>query len=200
MLTTSHRLCDLTAADVMTRDVVTILRSMSLPDAARLLRHAGLTAAPVVDEQGACVGVLSAGDFLLWIEQGCPDATEDGEPCYLYQNRGRLLTGEPAVICTRAEGTCSLQSIRPTTAGRHTTVCLRPCEIFSDWQVSGGSSGGGVSRYMKPDIALAGPETPVSELARVMIDAHIHRVVILDGRGRPVGVVSSIDILTAVLP
>jgi CBS domain-containing protein len=33
----------------------------------------------------------------------------------------------------------------------------------------------------------------------MMIDAHIHRVPFLDERGRPVGIVSSTDVLAAVM-
>lgn len=55
-------------------------------------------------------------------------------PCCLYQVKGRLLTGEEAVICTLEPGACPLQRERPTTAGRHTVVCLQPQGIFSDWQ------------------------------------------------------------------
>jgi CBS domain-containing protein len=44
----------------------------------------------------------------------------------------------------------------------------------------------------------AGPEARLGQLARRMINAHIHRVVILDRQQRPVGIVTSSDILAAV--
>jgi CBS domain-containing protein len=55
-----------------------------------------------------------------------------------------------------------------------------------------------VRRYMTPDPVIAAPGTPVGQLARMMIDAHIHRLVIADDEGRPVGIVSSTDIMAAV--
>ena len=48
------------------------------------------------------------------------------------------------------------------------------------------------------DIVTVGPQTPLSKLARTMIDAHIHRVIVVDEERRPIGVVSSTDVLAAV--
>jgi len=52
--------------------------------------------------------------------------------------------------------------------------------------------------YMSTDLVTAEPATKLTDLARRMLDAHIHRIVVLDGDRRPVGVVSSTDILAAV--
>src|SRR3954466_947641 len=124
MVLTATPLLALTAQDVMSRDVVTIPRQMPLGDAARLLRRASVSGAPVVDERGRCVGVLSAADFLRWAEEGCPDAKPAPSRTCCFQPEGRLLTGEEAVICTLAPGTCPLQAMRPATGGRHVAVCL----------------------------------------------------------------------------
>lgn len=39
--------------------------------------------------------------------------------------------------------------------------------------------------------------TPIRELARQMIDAHIHRIIVVDDENRPLGIVSSTDLLAA---
>jgi len=54
----------------------------------------------------------SAGD--VWVA-ACP-----------YQVKGRLLTGEEAVICTKSEGSCPQQVMRPSTGGRHQAICTLP--------------------------------------------------------------------------
>jgi CBS domain-containing protein len=51
---------------------------------------------------------------------------------------------------------------------------------------------------MTPDPVMVKPATPITEVARKMIDAHIHRVVVVDEAGRPKGIVSSTDVLGAV--
>jgi len=198
MALTATPLLALTAQDMMSRDVVTIPRQMSLRDAARLLRRACVSGAPVVDEQGRCVGVLSAADFLRWAEDGCPEEARGDVRCCCYQADGRLPDGAEAVLCTLAEGSCPLQSMRPATAGRRTAVCLQPCGVLCDWQQTYEGPPTGAGRYMTADVVTASPDMPLPELARMMVDAHIHRVPVVDGSGRPVGVVSSTDVLAAV--
>jgi hypothetical protein len=51
-----------------------------------------------------------------------------------FQVKGRLLTGEEAVICKLAPGSCPFQDVRPTTGGRHTAVCLRSWDLLWGWQ------------------------------------------------------------------
>ena len=53
---------------------------------------------------------------------------------------------------------------------------------------------------MTTDVVTAPAQTRIGELARRMLDAHIHRVFILDAQGRPAGVVTATDILAAVTP
>ncbi len=55
-----------------------------------------------------------------------------------------------------------------------------------------------VRHYMTADPVSVAPSTPVTTLARQMIDAHIHRVIVVDEDGRPLGIVSATDILAAV--
>ncbi len=199
MVMTAKQLPALTAEDVMSRGFVTLGRQTSLREAAGLLRRAGVCGAEVVDEQGRCVGMLWAADFLRWAADGCPDAVVGPALACPHQVQGRLLTGEESVICTLAEGSCPLQVMRPTTAGGHTAVCLQPQGVLSDWQqvTEDLPAGGAVCRYMSPDVVTAGPQTPLPELARRMIDAHSHRVVITE-EGKPVGIVSALDVLAAV--
>jgi CBS domain-containing protein len=51
--------------DLMTRDVLTVAPETSLKEAAALLTRMRISGAPVVNETGAVVGVLSEADFLF---------------------------------------------------------------------------------------------------------------------------------------
>ncbi|HEV3258267.1 MAG TPA: CBS domain-containing protein [Gemmataceae bacterium] len=75
-----------------------------------------------------------------------------------------------------------------------------PCCVYSSWQVVDAEAlpTDEVRGYMTADPVTVMPLTPVGELARMMVDAHIHRVIVVDGQDRPVGIVSSTDILAAV--
>jgi len=55
-----------------------------------------------------------------------------------------------------------------------------------------------VHNYMTHDPVQVSPATTICALARMMIDAHIHRVIVVDVTGKPVGIVSSTDVLAAV--
>jgi CBS domain-containing protein len=74
------------------------------------------------------------------------------------------------------------------------------CEFHSPWQMMDIDSlpKDQVSQYMTRDPVTVSPHTAIGELARIMVDAHIHRVIVVDENGRPTGIVSSIDILAAV--
>lgn len=50
--------------DIMTREVVTLRPGMRASEAARVLFHHRIHGAPVVDEEGRVVGVLSAMDLI----------------------------------------------------------------------------------------------------------------------------------------
>jgi CBS domain-containing protein len=58
------------AADVMTRDVITVGPDSSIMAAARLMLQHRISGLPVVDAGGALVGILTEGDFLRRSETG----------------------------------------------------------------------------------------------------------------------------------
>src|SRR5258708_660837 len=131
----------LTASDVMSRDVTVIPRHLSLRTAAHMLSQAHVSGAPVIDDCGVCVGVISSIDFVHWAEGRRPDQ-RDWAP--------------------------------------------KDCAC-SDWQVFDAESlpTEEVGSYMTADLVTAGPNTPIDELARMMLDAHIHRVIIVDNENHP---------------
>lgn len=62
--------------NLMTREVVTLQPGTTLKEAARLFIEHGISGAPVVDEKGAVVGVLSESDIVLAADQ--PDEPHTG--------------------------------------------------------------------------------------------------------------------------
>jgi predicted transcriptional regulator len=42
------------------------------------------------------------------------------------------------------------------------------------------------------------PEVSISALTRTMIDAHVHRAIVVDDENKPIGVVSSTDVWAAI--
>jgi CBS domain-containing protein len=109
----------------------------------------------VVDERGHCLGVLSATDFVRWIQK-------QGETAF--------------------------------------PPCQPDPQFWADWQEENLAllPKEEVRRHMSADVVTCPPHALLGPVARQMLDAHIHRVIVVDGRGQPLGIVSSSDILAAV--
>jgi len=56
-----------------------------------------------------------------------------------------------------------------------------------------------VSTLMTRDPVTVPPDAPLRDLVHIMIDGHIQRVIVVDGERRPVGVVSSTDVIAALM-
>jgi CBS-domain-containing membrane protein len=198
MIATTRPLLALTASDLMSRDFVTISQDMPFRAAVELFFQRQIGEAAVVDADGRCVGMLSATDLLRWNLQGAGGPEEVPPPACPYQVRGRLLTGADAMICTRSPGSCPLQEMRPMTGGRHTAVCQLRGGLVSDWQQgSKDVSACTVRRCMTADGGTVGAEAPLSALARAVVDAQAHRLIVLDEQHRPIGTVSRLEVLAA---
>jgi CBS-domain-containing membrane protein len=154
MISTTKPILELTAGDLMSREVVTIPWGVSLRAAAHELALAHISGAPVTDDHGRCVGVLSATDLVRWLDR-------------------------------------DERAARPHGPGAR--------DFYFDWGVMDwqGLPLDAVRHYMTIDVVRAAVDTPVTKLARWMVDAHIHRVVVTDERDRPIGVVSTTDLLAA---
>lgn len=153
----ANRLSELTAEDLMSREVLTLPRESSIQDALQSLMRARVGGAPVVDERGRCIGVFSISDCSRRIQRGS-QAVRTPPPI-------------PGCVCSEWE------------------------VVEPDW---GTLPADAVSRYMTPDPVVVQPDAPMGELAQMMVDAHIHRLIVVEGDRRPIGIVSSTDVLAAV--
>ena len=144
----SRNFLALTAADLMSRPVMTIPDGMSLGEAARLLSGSNISGAPVVDAEGHCIGVLSSSDFVTW-------AGQEGEITNFIAPWGEIVDiGD-----------------------------------FPDNEIR---------HYMTALPVVVAPTAPIGELAQVMVEAHIHRILVVAEHDQPCGIVTSTDILAAV--
>lgn len=200
MKTSKKSLVALTVGDVMTRDVEVIPQAMTLRAAAQFLRREQISGVPVVDDHGRCVGVLSAADFLRPAEAGGGKSPRAGQArtCSFQEDVVRA-DGKEAVRCTLAEGACVLQSRGTLRGGKVALLCQMPYAVVTDWQqLIEERPTDAVGQYMTRDVVTAQPATKLPVLARMMVDAHIHRVIVTDEAGCPVGIVTSTDVLAAV--
>lgn len=69
----------LLARDVMQRQVLTIPCTSSCLDIVHLFARAQISGAPIVDERGVIVGVVSATDLIRAVDQACDEDLDPGE-------------------------------------------------------------------------------------------------------------------------
>lgn len=197
MLVTTRPLTALTAGDLMSRDLVTVSHETPLRDAGRLLLLHEISGLPVVEPGGTCVGVLSTTDLLRWSirQHGGASPRIAERPCScIFQLKHRETNGEERVLCTLPLDACALQRQEG-----EKIFCSAPHEVLADWQVVNVEQlpTESVGQFMTPDPVTVAVDMPIAEVARRMVDAHVHRVVVVDRHNRPVGIVSSTDVLAA---
>ena len=87
-----------TAADLMTPNPMSIRHSATVSDAANFLAARGISAAPVIDEAGRPVGVVSSTDILIHKGQGAVYLV--GSPEYHERARVAKDVAAAAVLCS----------------------------------------------------------------------------------------------------
>ena len=148
-----ERLLTLRVCDVMSRNVVSIGATKSMSEAAGVLTQHFISGAPVIGQQGQCVGVLSAIDFVRCVASTQEPTLSGGE-----QNGSR--------------------------DRRH--CCPAPATDT-------------VASHMSALVQTVNTDQSVTHAARLMCQNHIHRLVALDDQGRPVGVITSLDLVAALI-
>lgn len=156
------------AAEIMTKSVACLRPSDRLADAVNLFLRDQISGAPVVDEDGVCIGVLSATDIVSFEEK------------------------------------------REKTPAAASSITRRPFDSWAwgaDWWHQFGKISSelqprleeSVIAYMTRDIVSVTEDTPLGVVIRQMVDAHVHRVLVLDSGRRLVGLITTMDVLAAAL-
>lgn len=208
------------AADVMTRDVLSVTADRSLRTATHLMVERTIKRLPVVDADRRLVGVLSRVDVLRTMGEDYR-APEDDQP----QPQGARTIGElmrrsaPAVSVDASLGEV-LDAVTSTRLNRAIVVDQdgRVQGIITDAdllaRLDPGAEHGVLDSLMRrgravPKIAWRAsdvmrrapltvtPETPVAQAARWMLEARRKVLPVVDGTGRLLGVVDRADLLVA---
>ena len=133
-----RRLNMLKVRDVMAKGAICIAAGESMDQVAQALRERGISGLPVVNEDGRCIGIISAMDFVTRVTAGGAGA-----------------------------------------AGR-----------------SGGDT---AESFMTRGAICVTPDSMMAEAARIMRDQHVHRLPVIDEQTRLLGVITSTDVVAAVV-
>jgi CBS domain-containing protein len=203
MSETLQPLLTMTAGDLMTHNVVHLTEEMPLREAATLLMKHHVGGAPVVDKDGRCVGVWSSSDFLRFaVKEANKAHPPQGKSTFTcpFQIKQKTLTGGELIWCALPPGVCPITVEKTDSTTNEVVVSSQPHCMLAEWQLMELEKlpTNAVKNYMTANPVTVGPSTPIRFLARQMIDAHIHRVIVVDEGQRPVGIVSGTDVLAAV--
>lgn len=152
---------DLSASDIMQRDMITIRPQDNLEDALALMTENHVTGLPVMDHQSRCVGVITASDIL-----NCEREHEG-------------IDNDSSVQFFDVDSQ-QWQSL-PVTSFR--------VEELSDTRVE---------EVMARDLIKIDRQASVQAVAKKMLDAGVHRVLVMDDDSRLYGIVSALDFVRVI--
>lgn len=172
--------------DVMETDVVTVHPGMSVRELTRILSDYEISGAPVVDDRGETVGVVSATDVLRL------SAEELGvHPTQEYSEETWAEEEDPLKESGDDEGDLVdyfMAGDTPTLL-RHSTLRSMPEGQLDQFTVRD---------IMTPATFTVNPDHTVRELAEFLLRGRIHRALVMEGDTLK-GIVTSFDVLRAVL-
>jgi signal-transduction protein with cAMP-binding, CBS, and nucleotidyltransferase domain len=113
--------------------------------------------------------------------------------------RHRTAAGNDITLCTLPQGFCLLQRSEAE-EGRTRHVCSYPQEIVVEWTTlqSACLPTDPVQRWMTAEPITVSSDATIAECAARMLQARIHRLVVVDDEQRVVGILSNTDLLKAV--
>jgi CBS domain-containing protein len=159
------------ARDVMTTKVVTVMADTPPPQVARVLLNHGISAVPVLNDEGAPIGMVSEGDLVTrsdmertsrhdwWLQLIADKSTPDDEALVKLRSSGRTAGDVMAApIVTVGETTDLAEVARLLAAHR-----IKRVPVMKDGQVVGIVSRADLLRAVASSASGATPETPVPE-------------------------------------
>jgi CBS domain-containing protein len=173
--------------DIMQADVITVPPAMAVGELVSLLDRGGITGAPVVDESGLLLGIVTVRDVVRLARElvEVPEAARWGLGLPLGDERG----GAPSLDIPQD--------------GEFYAYYVLPGGGFVDLRdrihQTGDSAFNGytVEDIMSQDPVTVPSSLRVAEVAQLLVQQKIHRVLVVDG-GQLVGIVTASDILRAV--
>lgn len=144
---------DLLARDIMTADPVCVSPATRIRELARIFEQHDISGAPVVDQEGKVIGIVSKTDLI----RRCSEGTDEIPPAYLFET-----------LAEQGEEEASEVIPEPL-------IC--------------------VEDFMTEDPLTVDPSLPAAEVAKLMYENRLHRVVVADAGKVPQGIITSLDLM-----
>lgn len=148
----------LTAKDLMNADVLTVCADLSVRELASFLLDNQISGAPVANDDGNLVGVVSMTDIAAVASKEAGLITEGRNPDFYLRDLAETYSEE------------DIRTFRIEEPDRR------------------------VAEIMTPTVFSIAPHAGVSEVAKLMLEGHLHRVLVVENN-RTVGIISTSDML-----
>ncbi len=177
----------LRAKDLMTPRPITVPAEMSIGDLCDLFQENNINGAPVVDEDGRLVGVVTQEDIVYGAMGDMASDPIAGAAAPPGKRKGRR--EKPLIALLRRQRLAAVPESGPAPGER---------PFWTDLAKPRGPLASPVRSIMTSPAISADEDTPVSDLCRIMWNLRIHRVPIVR-KGKVTGLVSSMDLARAIL-
>lgn len=203
-MSTEQRLEDVTAADIMQQDITTIPSTMPLAEVERVLSDQNISGAPVTDHAGNIAGVISMRDIMTHNA----DVHDDGrtlhpswfqtleEPVRGGGAAGRAAGDREARILAGLEDGADPDDAASGLGGDD-ELQQRELERMATGEAVPRDTDDTAAAVMTAQVHAVGADATVTQLAAIMVEQGIHRVLVRRN-GKYVGLVSSTDVLRAI--
>ena len=179
----------LTVREIMQKDVLTVLPETTVRELTRLLSEQGISGAPVVNQAGHVVGVVSATDIVRL-------AAEEAD---LHLADARWLARAEAPVLEVSPG----DDLAGEDDGDVLASYFLPEDnpvVEPDWEAQMGEAAFEefqVGDIMTPVSFSIGPDATVKEVADFLVRGRIHRAIVTLG-DHLLGIVTTMDVLRAI--
>jgi CBS-domain-containing membrane protein/PII-like signaling protein len=209
-----------TAADVMTREVVTVAPAISVVDAARLMAQQRLKRLPVVDTTGHLLGIVSRVDLLRTVAQGYPAPEQQLRQARPARRVGDVMRTQVPIVSLQASLPEVIDAIVSTRLNRAVVIDKqgrvvgivtdadlvrrlgeRPGIVTSLMRRAAAvpiTNGVKVADLMISDVVTTRPEVEVEMAMQEMLAQRRKILPVVDDQGRLIGIVDRFDLLQAI--
>jgi CBS domain-containing protein len=209
-----------TAADIMTREVVTVAPDISVFDAARLMAQQRLKRLPVVDAPEHLLGIVSRVDLLRTVAQGYPAPEQQPRQAQPARRVAEVMRTQVPIVSLQASLPEVIDAIVSTRLNRAVVVDeqRRVVGIVTDAELVRrlGERPGLVTSLMRraaavpmtndvrvtdlmiSDVVTTRPEVEVEVAMREMLAQRRKILPVVDGQGQLIGIVDRFDLLQAI--
>lgn len=147
---------ELLAQDVMKKEVISVKENISLFQLQEIFFNENISGAPVIDDEGKLVGIVSKTDLI------CSELEQELE---------NILGSFVSIL---SDELIQFPELKEKPVRRHTVITVKD--------------------IMTKNVLTVKKSTPVKEVASLMLEHKIHRLIVVEN-GKVIGLISSMDLL-----